>query len=236
MKAVIIANSESPEVEVVAEHLRDIGFVSRVLRREESNYGSTLVGPDLVLSLGSDWSVFWPEVRRFVDAESHHLLRFMKKGVPIFGICFGAQILSYAFGGQVSRAKVPEFGWHDVESVDAFPVFDGTWFQWHKDVFSVPQNGRSLAKNPIGTQAFQLQRCLGTQFHPEITEAILRHWVMAGGHSELEAFGHDPVRLLLESEGHYESSSHRFQTLFQWFLESVAYIDLPPVVGTSAQT
>lgn len=222
MKAVIIANSESPEVEVVAEFLRDFGFISSVSRREESNYGSSFGAPDLVLSLGSDWSVFCPEVQKFVDAESHYLIKLKGKGVPIFGICFGAQILSHTFGGNVTRAKVPEFGWQAVECVEALPVIGGTWFQWHKDIFSIPRNGKSLAANSVGPQAFQLGRCLGTQFHPEVTEMVLDHWLSVGGHAELEEFGVDVAELFLESRIQCELSVRRFRSLFLWFLESVS--------------
>ena len=36
--------------------------------------------------------------------------------MPVYGICYGNQIMAHALGGTVERAREPEIGWHHVVS------------------------------------------------------------------------------------------------------------------------
>ncbi len=51
-------------------------------------------------------------------------------------------------------------------------------FQWHHDSFDMPAEGVLLASSPACPhQAFRIGPCAwGVQFHPEMTEEIIRAW------------------------------------------------------------
>src|SRR5439155_1089919 len=66
-------------------------------------------------------------------------------GVPIVGICFGAQSLACALGGGVRRAARPELGWVSVGTRVPERIADGPWFAWHDDELLAPPGAELLA-------------------------------------------------------------------------------------------
>jgi GMP synthase-like glutamine amidotransferase len=98
----------------------------------------------------------------------------------VLGLCFGAQALAAAMGGDVARLPRPEIGWVRVDDA-AGPVSHGPWFAWHEDGFTVPPGARPLGHSSTGPQAFAAGPHLALQFHPEVTPAIVDGWVDTGG-------------------------------------------------------
>jgi GMP synthase (glutamine-hydrolysing) len=138
-----------------------------------------LPGPsdyDLAVLLGSRASMAEPSqdwVRRLVD----WVAAVDAAGLPIFGICFGAQVLATALGGSVVRLSSPEHAWIELETDDHGQVPAGPWLSLHEDAIVLPRLADELARNAFGTQAFSIGRHLGVQFHPEVTPSILSRWV-----------------------------------------------------------
>lgn len=97
--------------------------------------------------------------------------------VPVLGICFGAQALAHALGGQVMALGEPEHAWIEVDTRDATRVANGPWLSVHEDSIVLPSRARLLAGNARGVQAFAIDHHVGVQFHPEATPAIVARWV-----------------------------------------------------------
>jgi GMP synthase-like glutamine amidotransferase len=133
-----------------------------------------------VIALGSDRSVHASR-DAWIARELSYLAQAHAAGVPVLGICFGAQALAAALGGTVSRAPETEIGWVDVAGKDGF---DGPWFTWHEDVFTLPPGAEELARADSGPQAFAVDGSVGLQFHPEVTPAIVDEW-LAGGRDKV---------------------------------------------------
>ena len=108
MRAILIANKGDADGGHVVAAVQNMGYVFTQLTREESDQWP-LLGDDvqLVVSLGSDWSVYWPEVAHHVYKESQLLRSAHQAGIPLLGVCFGAQILAFALGGEVKAAHHP---------------------------------------------------------------------------------------------------------------------------------
>jgi len=112
--------------------------------------------------------------------------QIVKAGTPYLGICLGGQLLAAALGGAVASNRWEELGSLPVAVNDAgrgdvlfsalSPLF--TTFQWHHDSFDIPEGGVLLAGSEgCAHQAFRVGECAwGTQFHPEVTEDIVRAW------------------------------------------------------------
>jgi GMP synthase (glutamine-hydrolysing) len=116
-------------------------------------------------------------------------------GTPVFGVCFGHQLIGHAFGGRVVRnPKGWEVGTCDVAVNDegaADPLFVGLPRALrvnltHEDMVepqSLPAPGslRVLAGNPkTAVQVLALgEHIRGVQFHPEISGAIARAYIQA---------------------------------------------------------
>jgi len=152
---------------------------------------------DHIVVLGAVWSVYddGPD-RAWIAGELAWLRHADEAGVPVLGICFGAQALAAAFGGAVEAAERAEVGWSLVDSRDPDLIPPGPWLEWHGDRLFPPAQAMVLAHNDVGVQAFSLGRHLAVQFHPEADGAQLGLWLDAGGRAEVERAGCDPDRFL----------------------------------------
>jgi len=175
---------------------------------------------DVVVSLGSDWSVYWPHVADHVTREESLLRSAVDSGTPVLGICFGAQILAHALGGSVERAPEPEVGWYAVDSDVPDLIPPGPYLQWHWDRFRIPAGGLELARSPMGPQAFVYGSAFGVQFHPEATPAILRRW-SACITGVVEGTETEPGAIIAEAERHNDEASERADRLVATFLSGV---------------
>jgi GMP synthase-like glutamine amidotransferase len=178
---------------------------------------------DVIISMGAPWSVYdhetigsWvlPELAMLRDAHVDH--------VPVFGICFGGQLLAAAHGGSVSRSAAPEIGWVEISSDDESLVPGGEWFQWHYDRWEQPTAATELARNASSSQAFILGRNLAVQFHPEMSSAILASWIATGGAEDMNALGMDVDELVRQTAERDASNREKAHHLVDLFLDGVA--------------
>src|SRR5512137_337171 len=101
-------------------------------------------------------------------------------GVPVLGICYGMQLMSRHFGGEVVPAGKREFGHADLLACNRLgPLFDGFFIEGKSPVWM--SHGDHVAKVPAGFQVVaetanapvcaiqDVGRSLyGVQFHPEV--------------------------------------------------------------------
>ena len=128
------------------------------------------------------------------DHEEHHpwlrdvkeeLRGLLDSGVPVLGVCLGAQLLAEAAGAPARRAREPEIGWHEVEvtpegAADPLlaPLAPGfTAFQWHSYEFPLPPGATPLARSAVCLQAFRAGTGVGIQFHAEVSAADAQAWI-----------------------------------------------------------
>jgi GMP synthase (glutamine-hydrolysing) len=154
-----------------------------------------------------------------VDQESAHpwlheekqLIRdLLDAGLPLLGVCLGAQLLAEAAGAKPRRAIRPEIGWHRVEATPEaagdpligplVPAFEA--FLWHSYEALLPTGAVALASTPLCLQAFRLgdARAWGLLFHAEVTATDLDAWLDGwNGSEEAVASGLDPEAIRGES-------------------------------------
>lgn len=221
MRALLIANSVDADPGFVGERFRRHGFAFTECFRETPSDWPTLSGVELVLLLGSEWSVYWDDVQDSVRAECALVKSAHEQGIPVFGICFGSQIVAHALGGSVARAARPEVGWQSVRSSQPHDIASGPWMQWHFDAFTTPAGFRELAESDSGPQAIVGSRTFATQFHPEATETIVARW-SAGDPADLTRLGLSPEQLMSDTRTHVARSRPSAERIVDWYLEEVA--------------
>lgn len=174
---------------------------------------------DAVLVLGAQWSVYSDQVASWVKPELELLSSADETGVPVFGICFGGQMVAQAHGGEVVASTAPEIGLHVVAGV---PAVAGIWTQWHHDRFVPPPEATVVGVNAAAPQAFVLRRNLAVQFHPEVDADSVRGWVEGNGAQDARDHGLDPDVLLEHIASLDADVRVRAAALVDYFLDDVA--------------
>jgi GMP synthase (glutamine-hydrolysing) len=137
------------------------------------------------------------------------------RGIPVLGICLGAQLIAKALGAEVGRGPRKEIGWYDVAPTpeargDALFGHFGAReriFQWHGDTFGIPAGALRLASSDIcANQAFRLgDNVYGLQFHLEVDQPMVERWLSVPSMcQELESLHHatSSETILRDTEAH----------------------------------
>jgi len=178
---------------------------------------------DVIVVMGSMYSVYdTPTIGEWIADELAFLASAHATGVPVLGICFGAQALAASLGGAVVRADRPQIGWHPLATDPESGIPDGPWMQWHSDRIEPPPGATVIAEDGVGVQAFTIGRALGLQFHPEVTPHSVAVWIDSGGGDELRAAGIDPDALVTETAEMQHDVIERTDRLVDWFVADVA--------------
>jgi GMP synthase (glutamine-hydrolysing) len=229
MRACVFVNEEESGLGLFDEFFRTSGIDVDFLSRHEPSQWRIREDIDFFLHLGSSWSTYWDTVRELVEAETRVIRYATERGVPVLGICFGAQLISQTFGGVVQRGLRPEIGWHRVASPHETSLFAGRWMQWHYDSFTAPRGFEVLATSEAGVQGIRRGRLLGVQFHPEADESVVANWVEGGGAAELDTLGISPSELIDETRREVPRSKVAARAIFEWFLDDVSQCPAEPL-------
>lgn len=104
-----------------------------------------------------------------------------KLGVPVLGICYGAQAMTKILGGSVKPAEVSEYGKTEIELVGASKLFAGVekksvaWMSHTDRIFSAPENFSVTVKTkncPVAAMENPAQNFYAVQFHPEVVHTV----------------------------------------------------------------
>jgi GMP synthase (glutamine-hydrolysing) len=158
--------------------------------------GDPLPAPDEVdgiVVLGGEQTAPDPALR-----EQAALLRdATARGVPVLGVCLGAQLLAHAHGGEVRKLARRHLDWLPLVPLPAAegdPVLGAlppgaAGVHWNEDGFSLPARAVELLRSPAGTgEGFRVgERAWGVQFHPELDEKGLEHWYATWHYALAEA-------------------------------------------------
>ena len=176
-----------------------------------------------------DWLA--PEKRLLRDA--------VEGGVPVWGVCLGAQLLASALGARVYRGELPEVGVLPVElTAEAAddPVFAAApasfpALQWHGDTFDLPEGATLLARSAAyPNQAFRVGASYGLQFHIEVPLSLATDWgeVPAYAHSLESTLGPGALDDLLAAVAEQENVTVPLaRALFGRWLEQVVRVPVP---------
>lgn len=141
-------------------------------------------GAALLIS-GSSANVFTREP--WMLRSEAELRELVAGGMPVFGICFGHQLLAQALGGEVSSsANGREISTVEITPSAADPLLTGfapfAANVCHFDtVVRLPPGTEVLGSNPHEPHQMLRfgERCYGVQFHPEFDGEIMRAYVTA---------------------------------------------------------
>lgn len=180
----------------------------------------SFLGIDGIIILGGPMNVYEEEKYPFLKDEDVFLKKAINAGIPILGICLGAQLIAKAAGAKVKKAQQKEIGWYNVNLTadgKADPLFKNSdnelkVFQWHEDTFEIPENAVLLATSKsCRNQAFRLgKNTYGLQFHIEVTADMIESWS-----KEYSAKNNQMVRDYYKSKGKFNRRANRMYLNFE---------------------
>jgi GMP synthase-like glutamine amidotransferase len=170
-----------------------------------------LAGHDGLIVMGGPMSATVDEGFATRSAELALLVDSLERGLPVLGVCLGAQLLAAAAGGEVfAGCAGAEIGWSEVKlSAGAVgdPLLAGLpetldVLHWHGDTFSLPASASHLASSErYANQAFRLGTCAwGFQFHLEVDAGAVAAFLAAFG-QEAAAAGVAPSEIEAATPG-----------------------------------
>jgi len=197
MRVVVIRHHDVDSAGFIAEGFEARGAELAVRLFPDDGPLPALDGVDHIVVLGAVSSVNDPDP--WIAEELAWIRAADQAGLPVFGICFGAQALCAALGGRVEAMEGKEIGWFVVDSTDPEVIPAGPWLEFHGDRCLLPAGAEVLARNELAVQAFRIGRHLAVQFHPEVDGPQLKRWLDAMGTREAELAGVDPDQFLADT-------------------------------------
>jgi GMP synthase (glutamine-hydrolysing) len=166
---IIILDFGSQTTQLIGRRIRELGTYCEILPYNKFPEGD----PDIkgVILSGSPYSVYDNAAFK-VD------LSTLRGKYPVLGICYGAQLMAYEAGGEVSPAPSREYGRANLSKVDSRDnllrgINPGSqvWMS-HGDTITVLPNNFNViaATDDVAAAAYHIEGELtfGVQFHPEV--------------------------------------------------------------------
>ncbi len=181
---IIILDFGSQTTQLIGRRVRELDTFCEIIPYNKfPKNDADVIG---VILSGSPYSVHDKEAFK-VD-----LSQFVGK-VPVLGICYGAQYISFANGGKVEQTGTREYGRANLQSLDANnPLFKGfeadsqVWMSHGDTITAIPSDFRvigSTADVKFAAFASENQPVWCVQFHPEVYHTtqgtqLLRNFVV----------------------------------------------------------
>ncbi len=104
-----------------------------------------------------------------------------KLGIPVLGICYGAQLMSYSLGGKVKSSQVKEYGKTPVVFQDSGDLLSGIagesvcWMSHTDQISEVPTGFQITGTSescPVAVMENEREKLYALQFHPEVEHTV----------------------------------------------------------------
>jgi GMP synthase (glutamine-hydrolysing) len=182
---VLVVDFGAQYAQLIARRVREANIFSEIVPSTIKAQGIKDKNPSAIILSGGPSSVY-AENAPTMDQEIFTL------GIPIFGICYGFQVMAASLGGVVSRTDKSEFGRTQTTLVSESKTFFGlnlnqkTWMS-HGDAVTQAPEGFIVTASTPATAIAAFENSAGTlagvQFHPEVLhtehgQEILRDWLI----------------------------------------------------------
>ena len=173
MQRIIILDFGSQTTQLIGRRVREMHTFCEILPYDRyPEEDGDVIG---VILSGSPLSVYAD------DAARPSLDAFLGR-IPVLGICYGAQLLSYSRGGRVEPVGTREYGRASLDFIDpSCRLFDGietpsqVWMSHGDTITALPEGYRVTAStDSVKYAAFQSDSApvWGVQFHPEVMHTL----------------------------------------------------------------
>ncbi|UQZ34751.1 GMP synthase (glutamine-hydrolyzing) [Paenibacillus sp. PK3_47] len=198
--------------QLIARRIRDLGVYSELLPYNTPIEKIKELSPKGIVFSGGPSSVY-VENAPHVDPAIYDL------GLPIFGICYGMQLMAHQQGGRVERALKREYGKADVNFAPGSVLAAGlessqsVWMSHGDHVVELPAGFKLDAGTesaPIAAMSHDERKLFAVQFHPEVRHSLKGNEMISNflyevcgceGNWTMESFIEDAVKDIQDKVG-----------------------------------
>ena len=184
-RGVLVVDFGAQYAQLIARRVREANVYSEIVPSTISATEVRSKNPSAIILSGGPSSVYADNAPTF-DATIFAL------GIPIFGICYGFQVMAAALGGAVSQTGKSEFGRTETKVLQSTKIFaklpaqQEVWMSHGDAVTSAPSGFivcATTADTPIAAFENATGEIAGVQFHPEVLhseygQVILQNWLV----------------------------------------------------------
>lgn len=169
-ETILILDFGSQYTQLIARRIREISVYSEIHPNNFSFEKIQELNPAGIILSGGPMSVY-DDDSLTVDK------RIFELGIPVLGVCYGIQLITSMFGGQVEPAQQREYGKTLFNIVSENELFEGVtltssvWMSHGDYITSVPESIEVIGStndSPIAALKIKTKRIYGVQFHPEV--------------------------------------------------------------------
>jgi GMP synthase (glutamine-hydrolysing) len=182
-ETVVILDFGSQYTQLIARRVRELNVYCEIHPFNLPTEKLRALRPAGIILSGGPSSVYEPDA-------PHSAREVLDLGVPVLGICYGLQLLSFFLGGEVEPSSRREYGAARVvrqgesDLLGDLPREFPAWMS-HGDHVTAPPPGfvvTAATDNALGAVEDPSRRLYGLQFHPEVAhtpdgKAILSNFV-----------------------------------------------------------
>lgn len=173
-ETILILDFGSQYTQLIARRIRELNVFSEI---QPFNYDINLIKDrnikGIILS-GGPSSVY--------DKNAPHIEKeILNLGLPILGICYGLQLISYLSGGEIAPAEHKEYGLANLKITNKstlfknIPTITNVWMSHGDKLTKLPADFKTIAKtvnSPYASIVHQKLNLYGIQFHPEVVHTV----------------------------------------------------------------
>ena len=160
--------------QLIARRVRECNVYSEVVPYNISLEKIKEKNPKGIIFTGGPSSVYGKDAPRCAEG-------LFDLGIPVLGICYGMQLMTYSLGGKVTKAEKREYGTTDVSIDNNSLLFQGFekqngFLMSHTDfVEKVPEGFKNIGSTlscPNAAMESAEKKLYGIQFHPEVNNSV----------------------------------------------------------------
>ena len=169
-QCVIVLDFGGQYNQLVARRVRECNVYCEIYSYRTDIETIKAMNPKGIILTGGPNSCYEPDSPTYSE-------ELFKLGIPVLGLCYGAQLMSYLLGGEVATAPVSEYGKTEVEVDTTSKLYEGVspkticWMS-HTDYISALPDGYKVTAVtrdcPCAAMENDEKKIYAVQFHPEV--------------------------------------------------------------------
>ena len=171
--------------QLIARRVREAKIYSEIVPHTMSVSEILAKDPKAIILSGGPSSVYESGAPKLDE-------QLLRAGVPVFGICYGFQVMAATLGGEVGKTGAREYGRTEFTVHSNSPLFNGlpkaqqVWMSHGDSVVRAPEGFTitgSTSQTPVASFESPDGRLAGVQYHPEVVHStygqeVLERWLI----------------------------------------------------------